>query len=76
MTRGPLTSSPAGTSAPLSSQFDSRIDGSRAAGPANTSRKQGARQAIQELQGGKAKVLGAVLNQRKFPIPQALYKLF
>ena len=43
---------------------------------ANTSRKQGARQAIQELQGGKAKVLGAVLNQRKFPIPQALYKLF
>jgi Mrp family chromosome partitioning ATPase len=43
---------------------------------ANTSRKQGAKQAIQELQGGKAKVLGAVLNQRKFPIPQALYKLF
>jgi Mrp family chromosome partitioning ATPase len=43
---------------------------------ANTSRKQGARQAIQELQGGKAKVLGAVLNQRKFPIPQVLYKLF
>lgn len=43
---------------------------------ANASRKQGARQAIQELQGGKAKVLGAVLNQRKFPIPQALYKLF
>ncbi len=43
---------------------------------ANASRKQGARQAVQELQGGKAKVLGAVLNQRKFPIPQAIYKWF
>jgi Mrp family chromosome partitioning ATPase len=43
---------------------------------ANASRKQSARQAIQELQGGKAKVLGAVLNQRKFPIPQAIYKFF
>jgi Mrp family chromosome partitioning ATPase len=41
---------------------------------ANASRRQVARQAIEDLQGGKAKVLGAVLNQRTFPIPDALYK--
>jgi capsular exopolysaccharide synthesis family protein len=41
---------------------------------ANASRRQTARQAIGDLQGGQAKVLGAVLNQRTFPIPAALYK--
>jgi protein-tyrosine kinase len=41
---------------------------------ANASRKQTARQAVQDLQQGRAKVLGAVLNQRQFPIPEALYK--
>ena len=41
---------------------------------ANASRRQVARQAIDDLQGGKAKVLGAILNQRTFPIPDALYK--
>jgi len=43
---------------------------------ANASRKESARQAIQDLQGGKAKVLGVVLNQRSFPIPNNLYKKF
>jgi len=41
---------------------------------ANASRKQTARQAVQSLQEGNAKVLGAVLNQRQFPIPQSIYK--
>ena len=41
---------------------------------ANASRKETARQAVQDLQSGNAKVLGAVLNQRQFPIPEALYK--
>jgi protein-tyrosine kinase len=41
---------------------------------ANTSRRQSARQAVDDLQAGKAKVLGAVLNQRTFPIPQSIYK--
>jgi Mrp family chromosome partitioning ATPase len=41
---------------------------------ANASRRETARQAIQDLQGGKAKVLGAVLNQRTFPIPDSIYK--
>lgn len=43
---------------------------------ANASRRQAARQAMQELQGANAKVLGAVLNQRTFPIPEAIYKRF
>jgi len=41
---------------------------------ANASRRETARQAIQDLQSGKAKVLGAVLNQRTFPIPDSIYK--
>jgi protein-tyrosine kinase len=41
---------------------------------ANASRRQVARQAMEDLQAGKAKVLGAVLNQRTYPIPDALYK--
>lgn len=43
---------------------------------ANASRKESARQAVQDLQEGKAKVLGAVLNQRSFPIPDKIYKKF
>jgi Mrp family chromosome partitioning ATPase len=43
---------------------------------ANASRREAARQAVQELQGGKAKVLGAVLNQRSYPIPEKLYNKF
>lgn len=43
---------------------------------ANASRRQTARQAMQELQGANAKVLGAVLNQRTYPIPEAIYKRF
>ena len=41
---------------------------------ANASRRETARQAIQDLQSGKAKVLGAVLNQRTFPIPDSIYR--
>lgn len=40
---------------------------------ANTSRREVAQKAVQELQNAGAKVLGAVLNQRTFPIPQAIY---
>ena len=41
---------------------------------ANTSRKQNAREFVEELQAAKANVLGAVLNRRTFPIPEKLYK--
>jgi len=41
---------------------------------ANTSRREVARKAVQELQAAKVRVLGAILNHRTFPIPDALYK--
>jgi protein-tyrosine kinase len=40
---------------------------------ANSSRRETARGAVRELQAAKIRVLGAVLNQRKFPIPQSIY---
>jgi Mrp family chromosome partitioning ATPase len=41
---------------------------------ANSSRRETARKAVQDLHGANVRVLGAVLNQRTFPIPEALYK--
>jgi Mrp family chromosome partitioning ATPase len=41
---------------------------------ANSTRKESARGAVQELRNANVKVLGAVLNQRTFPIPDAIYK--
>jgi len=40
---------------------------------ANSSSRKAARKAVQDLQDAKASVLGAVLNQRTFPIPQSIY---
>jgi len=40
---------------------------------ANATRKDRARSAVRDLQTAKVKVLGAVLNQRTFPIPDNLY---
>jgi protein-tyrosine kinase len=42
---------------------------------ANSSRRESARQALQQLQAANIPVLGAVLNQRTFPIPEKIYKL-
>jgi Mrp family chromosome partitioning ATPase len=41
---------------------------------ANASRKETARSAVREFKAARIKILGAVLNQRTFPIPEALYK--
>jgi Mrp family chromosome partitioning ATPase len=41
---------------------------------ANSSRRETARKALQDLQTANVPALGAVLNQRTFPIPEALYK--
>jgi len=40
---------------------------------ANSTRKERARGAVHELKGAKVRILGAVLNQRTFPIPDAIY---
>jgi Mrp family chromosome partitioning ATPase len=41
---------------------------------ANSSRRETARKALQDLQTANVPALGAVLNQRTCPIPEALYK--
>jgi len=41
---------------------------------ANTSRREPARKVIQDLRVARVRVLGAVLNQRTFPIPESIYK--
>ena len=43
---------------------------------ANASRREIARKTLQELQAAKVQALGVVLNQRTFPIPESIYKLF
>jgi Mrp family chromosome partitioning ATPase len=40
---------------------------------ANSTRKDRARSAVQDLNNAKVRVLGAVLNQRTFPIPDSIY---
>lgn len=40
---------------------------------ANSSRREWARKAVHELKEARAQVLGAVLNQRTYPIPDAIY---
>jgi capsular exopolysaccharide synthesis family protein len=42
---------------------------------ANSSRRETARQALQQLRAVNIRVLGAVLNQRTFPIPDKIYRL-
>ena len=41
---------------------------------ANSSRRETVRKTVHELQAAKISVLGAVLNQRTFPIPESVYK--
>ena len=40
---------------------------------AESSRREAAQKAVQDLQNAGVRILGAVLNQRTFPIPQAIY---
>jgi protein-tyrosine kinase len=66
-------------SAPLNASNDAIILGGQGDGvvlllKANSSRREMARKAVQELQSANVRVLGAVLNQRTFPIPESLYK--
>jgi protein-tyrosine kinase len=40
---------------------------------ANSSRRQTARKAVQDMQAANVRIVGAVLNQRTFPIPESIY---
>jgi len=41
---------------------------------ANSSRRESAKKAVQDLRAANVRTLGAVLNQRTFPIPEKLYR--
>ncbi len=41
---------------------------------ANSSRRETARQAVHDLEAANVRLLGAVLNQRTFPVPERIYK--
>ena len=69
-----LIDSPALNTCNEAISLGSVVDGVVVVLQANASRKQTARQAIEEMQAGKARVLGAVLNRRTFPIPESIYK--
>ncbi len=65
--------------APINTSKDSIVLGKLSDGvvlvlKANSSNRKAARQAVQELQDARVMVLGAVLNQRTFPIPDSIYR--
>lgn len=41
---------------------------------ANASRRESARKAVRDLENANVRVLGAVLNQRTFPVPESIYR--
>jgi len=64
---------------PLSSNADAVILGQMADGvilvvEANSTRRETARIAKETFEGARVKLLGAILNNRTFPIPEALYR--
>jgi len=54
--------------------FGGLLDGVVLVIKANSSRRDSARDAVQELRSANVRVLGAVLNKRTFPIPERIYK--
>ncbi len=64
---------------PMGSGGDSLMLGRNAEGVvlvlrANSSRRETARKAVRNLENANVKVLGAVLNHRTFPVPEAIYR--
>jgi hypothetical protein len=54
--------------------FGSLLDGVVLVIKANTTRRDSAREAVQQLRASNVRVLGVVMNQRTFPIPESIYK--
>jgi Mrp family chromosome partitioning ATPase len=54
--------------------FGSLLDGVVLVIKANSSRRDSTREAVQQLRSSNVRVLGAVLNERTFPIPESIYK--
>jgi capsular exopolysaccharide synthesis family protein len=68
-----LIDTPAISSSNDATVLGASVDGLVLVLKANSSRRESARGAIHDLRTAKVRVLGAVLNQRTFPIPQAIY---
>ena len=54
--------------------FGSMVDGVVLVIKANATRRDWAREAVQQLRASNVRVLGVVMNQRTFPIPASIYK--
>jgi protein-tyrosine kinase len=54
--------------------FGSLLDGVVLVIKANSTRRDSTREAVQQLRASNVRVLGVVLNQRTFPIPERIYK--
>jgi Mrp family chromosome partitioning ATPase len=64
---------------PIHSSADAVLLGQMAEGvilviEANSTRREAARMAMQTLEGANVRLLGVILNNRTFPIPEALYR--
>ena len=68
-----LIDTPSLTASNVSIGLGSLSDGVVLVLKANASRRESATQAVEDFQSGNAKVLGAVLNQRTYPIPNKIY---
>jgi Mrp family chromosome partitioning ATPase len=69
-----LIDTPAVTSGNDATILGTATDGLVMVLKAHSSRRESARTAIHNLREAKVRVLGAVLNQRTFPIPQSIYE--
>ncbi|MGA7505371.1 MAG: CpsD/CapB family tyrosine-protein kinase [Candidatus Sulfotelmatobacter sp.] len=70
-----LMDAPAVTASPDVAVLGAAADGVVLVLKANSSRRETARQAVEDLHVANVRILGAVLNQRTFPIPEALYQM-
>jgi protein-tyrosine kinase len=70
-----LMDAPAVTVSPDVAVLGAAADGVVLVLKANSSRRETARQAVEDLQAANVRILGAVLNQRTFPIPEAIYQM-
>jgi len=51
-----------------------QVDGLVVVLEANSTRREAASKVVENLRAAKIRILGAVLNKRTFPIPEALYQ--
>ena len=68
-----LVDTPAVNASNVAASLGAAADGLVLVLRANSSRREPNRKIVQDLQAAKVRILGAVLNQRTFPIPQSIY---